>query len=178
MQTAYALASVSLPLYSSHFSRKDFTLPQLFACLVVKDQLKRSYRGVEAVLHDCSDWLADIGMSKVPDHNTLCRAAKVLLAECNVAKVLDTVADWASRLELLKLDTHPLAVDSTTFDSHQVSRHYERRCHETRRRMKAKDRKKGRKSSRSRTVGRLPKLGVGVATRNHLIVSAWTSTGA
>ena len=178
MQTAYALASVSLPLYASRFSRKDFTLPQLFACLVIKDQLKRSYRGIEAVLRDCDDWLADIGMSKVPDHNTLCRAAKVLLAECNVAKVLDTVADWASRLELLKLDTHPLAVDSTTFDSHHVSRHYERRCHETRRRMKAKDRKKGRKSSRSRTVSRLPKLGVGVATKNHLIVSAWTGTGA
>ena len=34
------------------FLRKDFTLPQLFACLVVKDHLKRSYRGVEALLRD------------------------------------------------------------------------------------------------------------------------------
>src|SRR5271170_823795 len=101
MRMAHAVACRCLPRYSSRFSRKDFTLPQLFACLVVKDQLKRSYRGIEAVLRDCGDWLADIGLSKVPDHNTLCRAAKVLLAECNVAKVLDTVADWASRLGLL-----------------------------------------------------------------------------
>jgi hypothetical protein len=178
MQTAYALASASLPLHASRFSRKDFTLPQLFACLVVKDLLKRSYRGAEALLRDSPHWLADIGMTKTPDHNTLCRAAKMLLAEGNVAKALDTVARWAGESKLLQLDTHPLAVDSTTFDSHHVSRHFERRCHETRRRMKAKDRKNGRKSSRSRTVGRLPKLAVGVATASHLILSVWTGTGA
>jgi hypothetical protein len=178
MQTAFALASVSLPLYASRFSRKDFTLPQLFACLVVKDHLKRSYRGAEALLRDCGDWLADIGMTKVPDHNTLCRAAKALMSECRVEKVLDTVAQWADQEQLLQLETHPLAVDSTTFDSHHVSRHYERRCQQTRNRMKAKDREKGRKSTRSRTVRGLPKLGIGVATGSHLILSAWTGTGA
>jgi hypothetical protein len=178
MRTAYALASVSLPLYASRFSRKDFTLPQLFACLVVKDQLKRSYRGIEAVLRDCPDWLADIGMTKAPDPNTLCRAAKTLMSECRMKKMLDTVAQWAEQENLLLLESNPLAVDSTTFDSHHVSRHYERRCHETRRRMKAKDREKGRKSSRSKTVRGLPKLGIGVAAGSHLILSAWTGTGA
>jgi hypothetical protein len=54
MKTAYALALESLPAHSSKFSRKDFTLAQLFACLAVKDQLKCSYRGAEALLHDCS----------------------------------------------------------------------------------------------------------------------------
>jgi hypothetical protein len=178
MRTAHALASDSLPLHTSRFSRKDFTLPQLFACLAVKDMLKRSYRGAEALLRDSEQWLADIGMSKAPDHNTLCRAAKALLAECNVGKALDAMAQWAGEAKLLSLDTHPLAVDSTTFDSHHVSRHYERRCHETRRRMKAKSREKGRKYSRSGTVGGLPKLAVGVATASHLVISAWTGTGA
>jgi hypothetical protein len=178
MRAAYAFGCASLPQHSSRFSRKDFTLAQLFACLVVKDLLKRSYRGAEAVLRDSPQWLSDIGMTKTPDHNTLCRAAKILMRECHVDSVLDTMAQWAGEAGLLQLDTHPLAVDSTTFDSHHVSRHYERRCHETRRRMKQKDRKNGRKTSRSRTVSRLPKLGIGVATASHLILSAWTGTGA
>jgi hypothetical protein len=45
MRAAYELASQSLPNYSCKFSRKDFTLPQLFACLAVKELMKRSYRG-------------------------------------------------------------------------------------------------------------------------------------
>src|ERR1700733_3800559 len=91
MQTAHALACQCLPPFSSPFSRHDFTLPQLFACLVVKDQLKRSYRGAEALLHDSQSWLDDIGMSRAPDHNTLCRAAKFLLKELRVDRVLDVM---------------------------------------------------------------------------------------
>ena len=178
MKAAYLLACQSLPEYSSKFSRKDFTLRQLYACLTVKEMLKRSYRGAEAALRDCPDWLADIGMTKAPDHNTLCRANKVLLSECGVNKVLDTMAQWAAEAKMLKLSSTPVAVDSTTFDSHHVSRHYERRCHETRRRLKAKDREKGRKISRSRTVRGLPKLGIAVATASHLILGVWVGTGA
>jgi hypothetical protein len=178
MVMAHALAVASLPDYSSRFSRHDFTLPQLFACLVVKDLLKRSFRGAEAVLRDSLEWLADIGMSHAPDHTTLHRASKLLLSECRVEKVLDTMAEWAHQAEMLELSKRPLAVDSTTFDSHHVSRHYERRCHETRRRMKAKDRENGRESSRSATVKALPKLAIGVASASHLIVSVWTGTGA
>jgi hypothetical protein len=84
---------------------------------------------------------------------------------------------WADEAGMLELARHPLAIDSSTFDSHHVSRPYERRGHETRRRMKAKDREKGRKSSRSRTVRRLPKLAIGIATKCHLILSMWTGTG-
>lgn len=125
MRLAYELARASLPLHSSRFSRRDYTLPQLFACLVVKDQLKRSYRGVEAFLQGCPEWLADIGLDKVPDHNTLCRAARALLSDCRVNKALDTVVAWAQKARMLKLDTHPVAIDSTTFDSHHVSRHFD-----------------------------------------------------
>ena len=178
MRLAYELARASLPLHSSRFSRRDYTLPQLFACLVVKDQLKRSYRGVEAFLQGCPEWLADIGLDKVPDHNTLCRAARALLSDCRVNKALDTVVAWAQKARMLKLDTHPVAIDSTTFDSHHVSRHFECRCHQTRKRSEAKDREKGRKRSRSATVRGLAKLGIGIATGCHLILSVWTGTGA
>jgi hypothetical protein len=36
----------TLPKFTSKFSRKDFTLPQLFACLVLKEFEKKDYRGV------------------------------------------------------------------------------------------------------------------------------------
>ena len=177
MRMAYAVACQCLPTYSSRFSRRDFTLPQLFACLVAKDLLKRSYRGIEAVLRDSQPWLDDIGLDHAPDHNTLWRAAKFLLKELKADRVLDVTTKWADEAGMLELDHHPLAIDSTTFDSHHVSRHYERRCHETRRRMKAKDREKGRKSSRSKTVRGLPKLAIGIATKCRLVVSMWTGTG-
>ena len=44
MRAAYRLARDALPAYSSEFSRHDYTLPQLFACLAVKESLRRSYR--------------------------------------------------------------------------------------------------------------------------------------
>jgi hypothetical protein len=52
IQAAHELAKKSLPDYSSQFSRKDFTLPQLFACLVIREHQKKSYRGAEALLKD------------------------------------------------------------------------------------------------------------------------------
>jgi hypothetical protein len=83
------------------------------------------------------------------------------------------------RARVLGLSTDPLAIDSTTYESRHVSRHYERRCHQTRKRLRAKDaRKRGRKTTRAGTVKALPKLGIGVATRCHLALSAWTGTGA
>jgi uncharacterized protein YjiS (DUF1127 family) len=178
MRVAHHLASQCLPQYTCKFSRKDFTLAQLFACLVVKEHQRCSYRGVEALLRDSEHWLADIGLSRCPDHNTLCRAAAVLLSKGRADRLLDPVAHGPAGSRILGLATDPLAIDSTTYDSHHVSRHYERRCRQTRQRMRAKEKAKtGRKSTRADTVKGLPKLGIGVATRCHLILSAWTGTG-
>jgi IS5 family transposase len=177
MRAAYCLASRSLPDHTNKFSRKDFTLPQLFACLAVKEMLKQSYRQAEAFLADSPEWLRDIGLDRAPDHNTLCRAAHYLLGTSRANKLLDVLGGWAAEAKMLKLSQKPLAVDSTSYESHHVSRHYEQRCRNTRLRMKAKDREKGRKSSRSRTVKRLPKLGIAVATSCHLVLSMWTGTG-
>lgn len=178
MRVAHLLASQALPKFSHKFSRHDFTLPQLFACLVVKEHLRRSYRGAEAVLRDADNWLRDVGLSRAPDHNTLCRAAAFLLKKCRAERLLDRVAQWAAVARVLALSTDPLALDSTYFESHHVSRHYERRCHQTRRRMRAKERaEKGRNSTRADTVRGLPKLGLGVATGCHLVLAADASTG-
>src|SRR5215218_9962882 len=78
MRSAFYLARGTLPNHKSKFSRKDFTLPQLFACLVVREHQRQTYRGVEALLRDAEHWCREIGMKKVPDHNTLCRAFHAL----------------------------------------------------------------------------------------------------
>jgi hypothetical protein len=76
---ALRLASEALPAYSSKYSRKDFTQHQLFAILALKTFLKTDYRGVVAHLADFAELRADLGLSKLPDHSTLCYAAKRLL---------------------------------------------------------------------------------------------------
>jgi hypothetical protein len=86
---AYALATACVKEHQSKFSRKDFTGPQLFACLVLREHQKKSYRGLVALLEDSPQWCADIGLKKVPDHNTLCRAHKQLVKPGVVEKMLD-----------------------------------------------------------------------------------------
>src|SRR5215212_11971156 len=76
LKLAHRLAQQVLPRYASHFSRKDFTRAQLFACLVLREHQRKSYRGIEALLADSPTWLADIALKKAPDHNKNLTLAK------------------------------------------------------------------------------------------------------
>jgi hypothetical protein len=78
-RAALASATAALPAYASKFSRKDFTQPQLFAALVVREFLKQDYRGAEQLLRDWSDLRDVLGLKKVPDHSTLQKAHARLL---------------------------------------------------------------------------------------------------
>src|SRR3954467_10103584 len=78
--------------YDSPFSRHDFTRPQLFACLAVRESLRLSYRKAEAFLADVPDWLAAIDLGRAPDHNTLWRAFGSLLKKRRVGRALDLMA--------------------------------------------------------------------------------------
>ena len=99
LNAAYALAAAVLQDHQSKFSRKDFTGPQLFACLVLREHQKKSYRGVVALLKDCPDWCLDIGLKKVPNHNTLCRAHKNLVKPGVVEDMLDLSVQTARKLQ-------------------------------------------------------------------------------
>ncbi len=95
MRAAHALGCRCLRKYSSKFSRHDYTLPQLFACLVVREQMRLSYRGAEALLRDGRAWCRAIGIKgKTPDHTTLARAAKAILDGRRVTRMLDLLAEW------------------------------------------------------------------------------------
>ena len=79
-EAAPATARQALPVYSSKFSRKDFTQHQLFALLALRVFLKQDYRGLEQLLLDWSDLRAAIGLGEdVPDHSTLQKAEQRLL---------------------------------------------------------------------------------------------------
>jgi hypothetical protein len=148
LKLAYELAQQALPPHLSKFSRKDFTGPQLFACLVLREHQKKSYRGVEALLIDSPTWLEDIGLAKSPDHNTLCRAFTRFMKPALAWSMLDLMAQLAERRRLLRRNKHkPLAIDSSLFESRHVSRHFERRQRDTQRRESKKARDHGAQAS-------------------------------
>jgi hypothetical protein len=78
-RAALAAAADALPAYASKFSRKDFTQHQLFALLALREFLRTDYRGLEQYLRDWSDLRQALGLTKVPDHSTLQKAAARLL---------------------------------------------------------------------------------------------------
>jgi len=129
LKLAYALGVEVLPKYFSPFSRHDgFTKPQLFACLVLREHQKKSLRGVEALLTDSPQWLADIGLAKAPDHNTLSRAFNEFVDPGLATSMLDLMAKLAASRKLLRGDgLKPLTLDSSMFESRHVSRHFEQR---------------------------------------------------
>jgi hypothetical protein len=127
LKLAHQLGQEVLPAYASRFSRKDFSSAQLFACLVLREHQRKSFRGVEALLVDSPQWLADIGLSKAPDHNTLCRAFDRFMKPALARSMLDLMAKLAQQRKKPRRNKKPLAIDSSMFESHHVSRHFERR---------------------------------------------------
>lgn len=63
-----------LEAYSSHFSCKDFTRPQLFAIRMLRQFFRTDYRGIVQMLQDFSDLRSALGPKKVPHYSTLCYA--------------------------------------------------------------------------------------------------------
>jgi hypothetical protein len=133
LKLAYDLGVEVLPKYFSPFSRHDgFTKPQLFACLVLREHLKKSFRGTEALLADSPTWLADVGLSKAPDHNTLSRAFNEFVGPDLAGSMLDLMAKLARSRKLLGGDRlKPLTLDSSMYESRHVSRHFEQRQRDT-----------------------------------------------
>ena len=175
---AYELAQLFLPKYSSKFSRKDFTLPQLFACLVLREHQKKSYLGVEALLEDCPSWRSAIGLIRTPDSNTLWRAFQHLVQPGSVNRMLDQMAVWAKRHRMILGRIKPVALDSTMFESRHVSRHFEKRQRQTARQNRKKTVKIQANRRRRAVHKRLPKLSLAVASASHLILAARATTGS
>lgn len=76
---ALTVGHAALPRYSSHYSRHDFTQPQLFALLTLKQFLKTDYRGLITLVAEWTELRRALGLRKVPHYSTLCYAARRLL---------------------------------------------------------------------------------------------------
>ena len=77
---ALAVGRRALPTYSSPRSRRDFTQPQLFALLAVRQALRLDYRGLVTLLAEWGELRRALELRKVPHYSTLCYAARRLLA--------------------------------------------------------------------------------------------------
>jgi hypothetical protein len=163
---AYEAARRVLRKYSCKFSRHDFTWPQLFACLVLREHQKKSYRGIEALLRDTT-WWQEIGMPRAPDHNTLCAAFHAIITPARAEKMLDLLAGlWKTRKGMT------VGVDSTYLDTHHHSRHYEHRCRKT-----AGTSKQAIKARQRARVLAIPKLAISVNVATHWILAVQTRVG-
>lgn len=69
----------SLPAQSNKFSRKDYTLAQLLALLVLRKFFRTDYRGVATIVREWAELREALGLAKVPDHSTLWRVEQKLL---------------------------------------------------------------------------------------------------
>lgn len=182
MRVAYHLARRTLPEHACKFSRHDYTLAQLFACLVVREFFGLSFRRAEALLSDSPAWLADIGLQRAPDHNTLWRAFERLLAGRRCGRMLDLLAELFVKAKLLPPQRRRriVALDSTCFERRHRSGHYDRRC---RRMALDKEAKRPGKwgesvnAARSDNLRRMPKLAIAVDAGCHLILAACTRIG-
>lgn len=183
MRRAYALGQRIWPDYDSRFSRHDFSRPQLFACLVVRESLRLSYRKAERFLKDVPDWLAEIGLDHAPDHNTLWRGLGALLKKRRVERALDVLAEDEHKTLAADLSAKPLTIDSTCYEPRHRSRHYDRVCRKMDLRPGQKYARKPGKygpavnASRSKKLRRMPKLGLAVAAASHRILAAKASAG-
>jgi hypothetical protein len=170
MLAAYHLAKDALPAFSSKFSRQDFTWPQLFACLVLKEFEKKDYRGIEQFLWDCRDLRRAIGLAKAPDHTTLHRASGAILALPHAQKLLDKLVQFARACKMLGKTVALAAMDSSGYEARHVSSYF------VRRRAKGGVAKRAEKTQEI-TYNRFPKLAIVVDVATHLILSFWTGTG-
>lgn len=78
-RTALRVSRDALAPYSSKFSPKTFTQPQLFTVLVLRQFFKTDYRGIVQLLHDLPDLCNVLGLKKIPHYSTLKYAQDRLL---------------------------------------------------------------------------------------------------
>jgi hypothetical protein len=77
---ALAVGERSLPMQANKYSRKDYTLAQLFALLVLRKFFRTDYRGVVTIVGEWAELRDTLGLNqKVPDHSTLWHVEQKLL---------------------------------------------------------------------------------------------------
>lgn len=149
----------SLRRYWHRCAPKKFTVPQLFACLVLKEFLKADYRKLWMLLRECPELPAAIGLKSIPHFTTLQQASKRLLEGRRVQRLLDETITLGKSLGLLPSRSELAAIDGTGLESTTASRYFVRRCQ-----------KQGKHRTYT-TYRDFPKIGVVADCKSHLILA-------
>jgi hypothetical protein len=165
LQYAYLTGSLALRLYSSKYSRKTFTQPQLFACLVLKEFLQLDYRKLSALLIDSPDLAGLIELKSVPHFTTFQKAAGRLLGFRPARKLLDRTIRLAKAQGRLASRVPLAALDGTGLETRHASSYYVRRRANTG------------KHWQKTTYQRFPKAGILCDCRSHLILAVVPTRG-
>lgn len=78
-QEALEVGRSALPRYANKYSRRDYTLPQLFALLVLRKFFRTDFRGVLAIVGEWRELREVLQLAKLPDHSTLWHVERKLL---------------------------------------------------------------------------------------------------
>jgi len=78
---ALAAGRSALPEHGSRYSRRDYTQPQLFGLLVLRQFLRTDYRGVVTLVAEWSELRRALGLAKVPHYSTLAHASRRIIAD-------------------------------------------------------------------------------------------------
>lgn len=127
LQVAHQLGKQKLRPYSHRNSPKKFTLPQLFACLVLKEFLRLDYRKLSALLNDAPGLAAVIELKHVPHFSTFQKAAARLLVSRRVQQLLDETIEVAKEQRVMKRKVALAAIDGTGFETRHISSYFVRR---------------------------------------------------
>lgn len=127
LQVAHQLGKQRLRKYSYRFSPKKFTLPQLFACLVLKEFMRLDYRKISALLKDAPVLASTIELKKIPHFSTFQKAAARLLVSRRVPLLLDETVQAATKHRVMRKHVTLAAIDGTGFESRHISSYFVRR---------------------------------------------------
>ncbi len=165
LEYAYFIGQLVLPDYSHRCSRHDFTQPQLFACLTLKEFLQLDYRKLAGLLQDAGELASAIGLQKVPHFTTLQKAARRLLINRHAQAYLDKTIRLAQVQGRLPRRVSLAALDGTGLETRHASSYYVKRRNNT-----------GKYWQRT-TYQRFPKAGVLCDTQTHLVLAVVPGRG-
>ena len=167
-----AVGDRTLPRYGHRFSRHDFQLSQLFACLVLRKFFRTDYRGIVAILADWPQMREHLRLNKTPHFTTLQKAEERLLTDPLTRKLLtQTVAAFHEHgpatadapMEAYVIEI--AAADSTGLMLDHASRYFIRR------------RSRAPNLWQTTTYRRFGKLAIVVDCDTHLILATYCGIG-
>ena len=166
LQVAHQLGKRRLRTYSHRFSPKKFTLPQLFACLVLKEFMRLDYRKLSALLEDAPSLAASIDLKQVPHFSTFQKAAARLLVSRRVGRLLDETIRVATGHRVMKKKVVLAAIDGTGFETRHISAYFVRR--------RDRARKNGYQTT---TYTRYPYANLVCDCQSHMVLAVVTGRG-